>query len=421
MNIADTLSGALPAELLRISRALGELAAPQTLYIVGGAVRDTLLGRPLREIDFVLDGDAVAFADRAEHAGLGRKKATSQFMTVKLSIGKHEIDLVSARRETYASPGALPAVAPGDIATDLARRDLAANAIAVSVSQDSYGHVTDLHGGLADLESRTLRALHEASFQDDSTRIVRAARYAARLGFTLHPETEAWIRRDAAYIRTIGPDRLRHEFERMWSEPAPDIALNLLSAWGVADNIPTGSHWESIRLREPNAQNFTNATPADIPIADVYWALLAATATTESAALIEAFNLTGRSSEAVQDIARWMTMGGWALGRDSKAGPRSRIAGILAGFSAAALVALRLTETPEIGQIIDGYLAEWRHARPALNGNDLLLLGVQQGPKIGSYLQKLLVAQLDGAVNYRADEIALIREWLREDGIAAAE
>ena len=333
MNIADTLSGALPTELRRISRALGELAAPQTLYIVGGAVRDILLDRPLREIDFVLDGDAMAFADRAESAGLGRKKAASQFMTVKLSIGEHEIDLVSARRETYASPGALPSVAAGDIAADLARRDFAANAIAVSVSPDSYGNVTDLHGGLADVEARTLRALHKASFQDDATRIIRAARYAARLGFILHPETEAWIRRDAAYIETIGPDRLRNEFERMWSEPAPEMAMNLLSAWGVADNIPTGSHWGGVHQRKPNSLTVTAATPADILIADVYWALLAAAATTESAALIEAFNLTGRSREAVQDIARWMTMDGGALRRDSTAGPRSRTADILAGFS----------------------------------------------------------------------------------------
>ena len=141
MNIARNLKNVLPEDLLGICIALGELAAPQTLYIVGGAARDTLLGHPPREIDFVLEGDAAAFAEGAERAGLGRKTATSQFLTVKFLVGQHEVDLATARREEYVSSGALPTVAPGDIANDVARRDFSVNAIAVSVSPESFGSV----------------------------------------------------------------------------------------------------------------------------------------------------------------------------------------------------------------------------------------------------------------------------------------
>ncbi len=421
MNIARNLKNVLPEDLLGICSALGELAAPQTLYIVGGAARDTLLGGPPREIDFVLEGDAAALAERAERAGLGRKTATSQFLTVKFLVGQHEIDLATARREEYASSGALPTVAPGDIKNDLARRDFSVNAIAVSVSQESYGSVVDKHGGIADLESRTLRVLHERSFQDDATRMIRAARYAARLDFTLHPETEAWIRRDAAYIRTIGPDRLRHEFDRLWNEPAPEKALDLLATWGVAEHMPTGANWSAALPQAPNDPTVRDATREDIPLLDVYWALLATTAPTESAALIGAFNLSGRPREAVEDVARWMSQGKAAFLLDVTAGRRSRVTAALGGISESALVALQTTESTEIGLIIRDYLADGRHARPALNGNDLLALGVRQGPQIGGYLELLRSAQLDGQANNREDEIALIRKWMREDGTAAAE
>ena len=421
MNIAMRLRSVLPEDLLGICSALGELAAPQTLYIVGGAARDTLLGRPPREIDFVLEGDAAAFAERAERAGLGRKTATSQFLTVKFLVGQREVDLATARREEYASNGALPTVAPGDMTNDLARRDFSVNAIAVSVSPESYGIVMDRHGGIADLESRTLRVLHERSFQDDATRMIRAARYAARLDFTLHPETEAWIRRDTAFIRTIGPDRLRHEFDRLWSEPAPEKALDLLAAWGVAAYMPTGSNWSAALLHAPDAHAVRDATPADISLPDVYWALLATMAPTESAALVDAFNLSGRPREAVEDVARWMSHGKASLLADVTAEQRSRVAAALGRFSESALVALQITESSEIRLIIRDYLADWRHAQPALNGNDLLALGVRQGPQIGSYLERLLSARLDGESNSREDEIALIRTWMQEDGAAAAE
>ena len=417
MNIAENLKRVLPEDLLNICIALGELAAPQTLYIVGGAARDTLLGNATREIDFVLEGDAVAFAEKAERAGLGRKTAASQFLTVKFLVRQHEVDVATARREEYAFSGALPTVAHGDIANDLARRDFSVNAIAVSVSPGSFGSVMDRHGGIADLQSQTLRALHEGSFQDDATRMIRAARYAARLDFTLDSETEAWVRRDAAYIPSIGPDRLRHEFDRLWSEPAPEKALELLAAWGVAEHMPTGSNWG----HAPDAPAVREATPTDIPLPDVYWALLATTAPSESSGLVEAFNLSGRPREAVEDVARWMSQEKASLVLESTAGQRSRVAAALEEFSQSALVALQITESTEIGVIIRGYLAEWRHARPALNGNDLLALGVQQGPQIGGYLERLRSAQLDGEVNSREDEIALIRKWMREDGSAAAE
>ena len=121
----------------------------------------------------------------------------------------------------------------------------------------------------------------------------------------------------------------------------------------------------------------------------------------------------GRPREAVEDVARWMSGGKTPLLLKGAAGQRSQVAAALGGFSESALVALRITESTEIGVIIRDYLADWRHARPVLNGNDLLALGVQQGPRIGGYLEQLRSARLDGEVNSREDEIALIRRWMQ--------
>ena len=139
-------------------------------------------------------------------------------------MGGVSLDLVMARRESYAAPGALPTVEPGSLADDLARRDFSINAMAVSLSAESWGDLTDPFDGAGDLERRIIRVLHPSSFRDDATRLFRAARYAGRLGFGLEPETERLAREGAGFIDTISGDRVRRELERIFEEPrAADI------------------------------------------------------------------------------------------------------------------------------------------------------------------------------------------------------
>ena len=254
-NIASILEGRLGAsrvELLRsAARAASELGVP--LYLVGGSVRDALRPRrraptaPVRragadlDVSFVggspktppgpaplgsglrrnderprrraptapvrragaTDPDvcvvsgAVGFASALAGALGGVAESPSQFGTAKLRVGGVSLDLVMARRESYAAPGALPTVEPGSLADDLARRDFSINAMAVSLSAESWGDLTDPFDGAGDLERRIIRVLHPGSFRDDATRLFRAARYAGRLGFGLEPETERLAREGA--------------------------------------------------------------------------------------------------------------------------------------------------------------------------------------------------------------------------------
>src|SRR4051794_40345423 len=187
--------------------ALEVLRDEPEVWVVGGAVRDVLLGRPPRELDVVVEGDAVALARR-----LGEPDAVHErFGTARVG----DVDLAAARTETYAAPGALPDVRLGaTIEDDLARRDFTVNALAVRLAD---GTGVGRPGALEDLEARVLRVLHERSFVDDPTRVLRLRRYAARLGFAPDAAT-ARLAADADF-GTVSGDRLGAELRLALAEP----------------------------------------------------------------------------------------------------------------------------------------------------------------------------------------------------------
>ncbi|HEU5104330.1 MAG TPA: hypothetical protein VFU11_00660, partial [Solirubrobacterales bacterium] len=202
--------------------------AEEPVYLVGGAVRDLLLGRPRADVDLVVVGDVAALAERLGGADAEHER----FGTVKVEVDGHEIDIATARTETYPEPGALPVVAPaGDIEADLGRRDFTINAIAIPLGDEPL--LIDPHGGEGDLGRGLLRVLHPRSFEDDPTRAIRAARYAARFGFKLEPETEELLR--AADLTTVSADRRRAELERLAAEASAPRGFELLGEWGLVE------------------------------------------------------------------------------------------------------------------------------------------------------------------------------------------
>ena len=165
------------------ARLLSAFAPGDGVHLVGGAVRDLLLERPWRELDVVVEGDVDAAAARLG----GQVAAHERFGTARVTVGDCAFDLVRARAESYAHPGALPDVRPGTLEDDLRRRDVTVNAMALRLD----GTLAAVEGAVEDLEAGLLRVLHDASFVDDPTRVWRVARYAARLGFAVEPRTRA--------------------------------------------------------------------------------------------------------------------------------------------------------------------------------------------------------------------------------------
>ena len=174
---------ALPAAALLFDR----LGDPRGVYLVGGAVRDLLRGGEPPDLDLVVEGDAAAIAERLG----GRVVAHDRFGTSTVRLDGHTYDFARARTETYARPGALPDVAPASLAADLQRRDFTVNALAIALGGPHPGELSAVRGALEDLDAERLRVLHERSFIDDPTRLLRMSRYLARLGFSVEPHTRA--------------------------------------------------------------------------------------------------------------------------------------------------------------------------------------------------------------------------------------
>ena len=218
-NVGELLESRLSPEMLGAVRAVALAAARLRLplYLVGGTVRDILLSTAVSDLDLTVVGDGPDAVDRLAQRLDGRVLARSQFGTMKVDVAGTVIDLALARTESYSRPGALPEVMPGGIEQDLARRDFSINAMAVSLG-DRFGEVIDPFCGRSDLGARQIRVLHPRSFVDDATRLLRAARYAARLGFELEAATAELFQSGLRYMETISGDRVRNELERSFTE-----------------------------------------------------------------------------------------------------------------------------------------------------------------------------------------------------------
>ena len=222
-SLADGL-GAGGANALESLRRRASAPGPP-VYLVGGPVRDLLLGAPVNDLDFAVEGDAPALAEAVARETGGASKVHRRFGTATVWLRGDQIDFATARREEYPQPGALPEVTPCSIHDDLARRDFSVNAMALPLSGAET--LLDPMGGQADLASGVIRTLRRRSFIDDPTRLLRAVRYEQRLGFRIDDATMADLRIALAggAMATVDGDRWRHELERIFAEDRPLSAL----------------------------------------------------------------------------------------------------------------------------------------------------------------------------------------------------
>src|SRR4030042_4880691 len=238
-SLAGQLEKRLSPGSLDLIRTAGALAAELRfgLYLVGGRVRDILLARDSFDIDLVVEGDAPELATSlAGRVGAG-VRVHRRFGTARLRRDDMVVDLATARSETYSQPGALPTVSPGSIADDLRRRYFPINAMAVNLGPGQFGALVDPFSGEADLSRGLIRILHDRSFSDDATRMLRAVRYEQRFSFRLEGSTELLLRRDLSMLGTVSGDRIRHELELILKENRPENALERAQALGLLQGV----------------------------------------------------------------------------------------------------------------------------------------------------------------------------------------
>ncbi|MFA5139589.1 MAG: hypothetical protein WC728_10190 [Elusimicrobiota bacterium] len=227
-------------------------AADVSFYLVGGCVRDGLLGVPTRDVDLVTEQDPV----RVARASGARLEVFDRFGTLRLSLPSGlRVDIARARAEIYPQPAALPQVRPASLAEDLKRRDFTVNAMALRLTTRGTGPLLDPFLGAADLKAGRLRMLHPASFRDDPTRLYRAARYAGRFGMRLESQTAGLLREAVAGRRPglLSRDRLRQELMRQMSEKDPGPGMRLIERWGLASFIHPKLRWvgSAVKASDP--------------------------------------------------------------------------------------------------------------------------------------------------------------------------
>ncbi|MEX1253561.1 MAG: hypothetical protein WEE64_04395 [Dehalococcoidia bacterium] len=380
------------------------------LYLVGGGARDLLLGAAHVDVDLVVEGDAIGLASALGGALGARVVAHPRFGTAVVKGEGFRLDLAQARSEAYERPGALPVVRPARLDDDLARRDFTVNALALRLTGAQRGELIDPHGGRADVDGRVVRVLHDESFRDDATRILRALRYAGRLGFDIERHTEALLRRDTAYLDTISGARLRHEFELIAEEERASTIVGRADELGVVTAVHAALRAGERELRTLERLPGLARSHRD---AALFCVVLARATAKDAEGAIERLHLTGRQAEAVRALL--------AL-RDHEpalARPDLRPSEAVALLSATPLAAIEafalVAGQPLAGDRARRYVSEWRHIRPRLNGRDIEALGVPHGPKIGEALALLHEARLDGRTQNREDEIELVRTALPKD------
>jgi tRNA nucleotidyltransferase (CCA-adding enzyme) len=355
-------------------------------HLVGGAVRDLLLGRPWRELDVVVEGEVDAAAARLG----GEMAAHERFGTARVTVGDCAFDLVRARTESYAHPGALPDVAPGTLDDDLHRRDVTVNAIALGLD----GTLVAVEGALDDLQTGVLRVLHDASFVDDPTRVWRVARYAARLGFEVDAHTRALA--GAADPTTVSGDRLGAELRLALAEPDPLAALQAVAELNRAF-LPEGF--------DPRPRSL--AAALEVLPADGRRDLLTLAACT--------------AGMDARGLLAWLDDMGFVAGERDRVAAASRYstgAPLRAARTNAEIARAARGAPVEAVALAGGenarrWLGDLRDVALEINGDDLLAAGLPQGPEIGARLQRTLDRKLDGEIAGREQELAAA---LAQDG-----
>jgi tRNA nucleotidyltransferase (CCA-adding enzyme) len=394
-------SGAQPELLERlltvpaVAPLLERVGTVPGLYLVGGAVRDLLLGLKPDDLDLVFEGDMAALTELLG----GPIRAHQRFGTATVELDGFSYDIARARRESYPHPGALPDVEPAGLEEDLGRRDFTVNAIALAIGGPARGEITAVPSALEDLESRQLRVLHDASLTDDPTRLLRLARYAARLGFSIEPRTLELAERAvrAGALQTVSGARIGSELRLLAGEENPVRGLQQMRELGFDEAIHRDFGIDDAAI----ARRAIELLPVDGRQEELMIALAARRiGPAELAELLDA--LAFRSGPRASIFAA-ATRSGAVARRLAGAERPSEIADAVSD-AGPELVALSGALGPE--RQARRWLDSLRHLRLEIDGSALLQAGVPAGPSIGVGLRAALAAKLDGRTSSAEDELA---------------
>jgi tRNA nucleotidyltransferase (CCA-adding enzyme) len=427
VELGKELLAKLPAaafSLLGLSSEAAD-ALGVSCYLVGGIVRDLVLGHENVDVDLLIEGDGIAFAHRLADSLAGRVIDNPRFRTAKVLLGDgRHIDVATAREEFYLQPGALPEVEAAGIRDDLVRRDFTINTLAIQLNSRRWGLLVDHFGGVSDLKAGLIRVLHTFSFVDDPTRILRALRFSARFDFQLESQTADLLQRALVEGRLddVSPERIRDELLLCLDEDDPWGVLRRIYERGIFGVVHPSLHTGALLQSEndpirPALDWLTGTLPPEDrpPRHHSYLAYILSQAEPEAAhefvARFHFDNSVLRIAEALPGLLEALA----ALGDSSTRA--SELAEKLDNLPSpfwCVLAAHTAPDSPERAAL-ERYLTELRLIKPEIDGEDFIQEGFTPGPAFGRALAAVRRAKLDGEVVSREEEMALARKILRAD------
>jgi tRNA nucleotidyltransferase (CCA-adding enzyme) len=415
----------LPARAFVLLETAGRLADHLNVsaYVVGGIVRDLLLGIGNLDLDLVVEGDGIAFARELARQVGGRVKAHERFGTAIVilpDVGK--LDVATARTEYYEYPTALPTVEHGSIKKDLYRRDFTINTLAICLNSRRFGELIDYYGGQRDLKDRAIRVLHSLSFVEDPTRVFRAIRFAQRFGFHLGKETLALIKGAVKMdlFHRLSGQRLLNELILLFSEPEPRHAVARMAELGllrfIHPDLAWSSRMEGLLTAVEDAVRWYRLLYLDRKLDAWLVYFMALMEVLPPRAVSETVKRLGLSARDAGRIKAGHAVANATLRRLARRPPPkpSDVNRLLTGLADETLLLLMAkAKSDAVKRQVSAYLTTYQRTKPSLTGADLKALGLKPGPQFKKILDRLLEARLDGDVKSEAGERELVRKLAR--------
>lgn len=429
-EVARLIEDALPVPLLELIQKASQTAAQMgySLYVVGGFVRDLLLGTPTLDLDLVVEGNAIALAKRLQKEVGGRVTSHARFGTAKLILDEQTfpipyLDFVTARIEFYEHPTALPQVERSSIKQDLHRRDFTINTLAICLDPDRYGELLDFYGGEQDLKRGLIRVLHSLSFVEDPTRMLRAARLEQRLGFRIEERTEELIGNALDLLDRTTGERIRHELYLILEEERPEGALCRLDELGVLAQIYPGlkcDDWlrERFRkLRESLEAGSWELAASGQQISILYLALLTyRLSASELEGLIERLKMASEEATLLRQVNKLRS----SESELAEIHRPSAIYRLLKHYSPQTIFIVWIaTDSESVRKRLELHHRKLRFVEPEIDGEYLKAMGLKPGPLFGRILSALRDARLDEEVASLEEEKALVEKLLSRKELAS--
>ena len=438
-NIAGKLKRTLPKQILNILTTIGQCANREGLraFVVGGFVRDILLGVKNFDIDIVVEGDAISFARKTADLFKGSFVAYPKFGTStvitdwpkgvhrpSVAGAKFKIDFATARKESYEKPAALPTVEFSSLKDDLERRDFTINAMAASLNKGNFGQLIDFFGGEKDLEEKRIKVLHDASFIDDPTRIFRAVRFAERFGFHIDKFTGDLIKnaiREGMFTKTQH-HRIRDELILMLKEEDPIKAImkmkDLHELRFIYKSIKAGRSTKRLFSKIKDTFLWYDTSPFKRRHIDLWliylFALLERLDFAETKSVCDKFAF--RRSDQIRLLSHKKKSKDALRALSRKNIAPSKIYGILEPLSFEEILFIAARAKKLAISRITQFLSEYNKTKIRIGGEDLKKLGVKPGPLYSKLLTKVLYKKVDGEVTSKKDEVDLVKKLIQKKG-----